>query len=316
MPNDYTKPLSAADIETAGGTTNTGTQTLTNKTLTAPKLANGGFIADANGNEGLILVTTASAVNEVTLTPAATGNAPKLAASGGDTNINLQLAGKGSGGVAPQGTGGTGHFLKQNTLNGVITSEVPSATDSTKLPLAGGVMTGYLELGGGTAFNGAKVGLIYASSMPHLQNTTTYVRVNAAYVEVNKGIYFSGQASGTGATEIFSDASNNLVHYAVTTKSNRIQCATTAVAGATFVTIASVSGIAQGQIFAVVTGMGSIIMDWDGTTLTKLAGATTLVVAGSAGGTEVAFRVSGGNLQASNGTGASKNVGCPAIHLQ
>jgi hypothetical protein len=123
--SDTTLARSSAGVITVEGveiTTNTAAQTLTNKTLTAPKLANGGFIADANGNEGLILATTASAVNEVTLTPAATGNAPKLAATGGDTNINLQLAGKGSGGVAPQGTGGTGHFLRQETANGVITS--------------------------------------------------------------------------------------------------------------------------------------------------------------------------------------------------
>jgi hypothetical protein len=57
--------------------------------------------------------------------------------------------------------------------------------------------------------------------------------------------------------------------------------------------------------------MGSAILDWDGTTLTKLAGATTLVAASSAGGTEVAFRVSGGNLQASNGTGSTKTASNP-----
>lgn len=78
-----------------------GTETLTNKTLTAPKLASGGFIADANGNEGVILVTTASAVNEITVTNAATGNAPKIAASG-ETNVDLQLDSKGTGTIKPQ----------------------------------------------------------------------------------------------------------------------------------------------------------------------------------------------------------------------
>ena len=92
-------PVSAADISAAGGATLTGTQTLSGKTLTAPKLVNGGFIADANGNESIICVTTGSAVNEVTVTNAATANAPKIAASGGDTNINLALQGKGTGNV-------------------------------------------------------------------------------------------------------------------------------------------------------------------------------------------------------------------------
>lgn len=74
-----------------------GSETLSNKTLTAPKIANGGFIADANGNEEIIFTTTASAVNEITLANAATGNAPTITASGGDTNIDLSLAPKGTG---------------------------------------------------------------------------------------------------------------------------------------------------------------------------------------------------------------------------
>lgn len=80
-------------------------QTLTNKTLTEPKIATGGFIADANGNEQIKFTTTASAINEVTLTNAAIGNNPALAATGGDTNIGLSLAGKGTGGVILGGTG-------------------------------------------------------------------------------------------------------------------------------------------------------------------------------------------------------------------
>lgn len=138
--SDTTLGRSGPGVLTVEGvevTTNTAAQTLTNKTLTAPKLANGGFIADANGNEGLILVTTASAVNEVTLTNAAAGNAPKLSATGGDTNINLQLAGKGTGGVAPQGTGGTGHLLFQTTANGVITSRALLASDIPTLAYKG-----------------------------------------------------------------------------------------------------------------------------------------------------------------------------------
>ena len=77
----------------------TGTQTLSNKTLTAPKFVNGGFIADANGNEEVIFVTTASAVNELTVTNAATTGTPSIAATGGDTNISLNLVPKGTGTV-------------------------------------------------------------------------------------------------------------------------------------------------------------------------------------------------------------------------
>ena len=73
------------------------TDTLSNKTLTAPKFANGGFIADANGNEEIIFTTTASAVNEITVANAATGNAPSITATGGDTNIDLNIGAKGTG---------------------------------------------------------------------------------------------------------------------------------------------------------------------------------------------------------------------------
>jgi hypothetical protein len=83
--------------------TDTSTSTLSNKTLTAPKFADLGFIADANGNELIILDTVASAVNEVTLANAATGGTPTLTASGGDTNISLDLVPKGTGTVKAGG---------------------------------------------------------------------------------------------------------------------------------------------------------------------------------------------------------------------
>ena len=73
------------------------TKTLTNKTLTAPKI--GTSILDTNGNELLVLTATASAVNELTYANAATGNGPTLTASGGDTNIDVSILPKGSGQV-------------------------------------------------------------------------------------------------------------------------------------------------------------------------------------------------------------------------
>ena len=72
----------------------TGVQTLTNKTLTAPILDE---INDSNGNEEIIFATTASAVNEITITNAATGNRPNIAVTGDDTNIGLSVSTKGTG---------------------------------------------------------------------------------------------------------------------------------------------------------------------------------------------------------------------------
>ena len=59
----------------------TSTDTLTNKTLTAPKIADAGFIADANGAEQIIFQTTASAVNEIEVTNSATGGNASVATS-------------------------------------------------------------------------------------------------------------------------------------------------------------------------------------------------------------------------------------------
>jgi hypothetical protein len=82
---------------TAGDVTLTGTQTLTNKTLTAPKI--GTSILDTNGNELFLLTATASAVNEITLANATTGNKPTFTATGDDTDIGVSIQPKGAGTV-------------------------------------------------------------------------------------------------------------------------------------------------------------------------------------------------------------------------
>ena len=83
-----------------GDVTLTGTQTLTNKTLTSPKI--GTSILDTNGNELALLTATSSAVNEFTIANAATGDGPTLSATG-ETNVDININPKGSG-VLKSGT--------------------------------------------------------------------------------------------------------------------------------------------------------------------------------------------------------------------
>lgn len=81
------------------------TQTLTNKTLTTPSITSPDItngINDANGAESILLTATASAINEITVVNAATGNHPSINATGDNTNINLTLSGKGTGAVNPK----------------------------------------------------------------------------------------------------------------------------------------------------------------------------------------------------------------------
>jgi len=97
--NDGTNP-DIYQIAT-GDVTLTGTQTLTNKTLTSPKI--GTSILDTNGNELFLLTATGSAVNELTYANAATGNNPSFTASG-ETNVGINLVPKGTGTVQYNGS--------------------------------------------------------------------------------------------------------------------------------------------------------------------------------------------------------------------
>ena len=120
--NDGTNP----DIDTLafgdGDVTLTGTQTLTNKTLTSPKI--GTSILDTNGNELALLTATGSAVNEITLANGATGNNPTITASGGDTNIGLALQTKGTGVIQAEDSGGNVSAVK---IAGKETIWIPAA---------------------------------------------------------------------------------------------------------------------------------------------------------------------------------------------
>ena len=132
-----------------------GTQTLSNKTLTAPKFADAGFIADANGAELLIFQTTSSAVNQIDVTNAATGNPPSFTATGGDTNIGLTLAAKGTGAinltagsdvVIPANIGltfGTGEKIEGDDTDLTVTSGAKinlSATTDVHIPQGVGLV--------------------------------------------------------------------------------------------------------------------------------------------------------------------------------
>ena len=115
--NDGTNPnIKEISLATAGTVTETGTQTLTNKTLTSPKI--GTSILDTNGAELFKLTATSSAVNEITYNNAATGNKPTFTASGDDTNIGVSIQPKGSGTVTidaltfPAADGSSGQVLQ------------------------------------------------------------------------------------------------------------------------------------------------------------------------------------------------------------
>ena len=114
-------------------------------------------IRDENGNEQLFFSTTSSAVNYVNVTNAATGNDPKIAAAGDDSNIGLQIAPKGSGELVV----GTGSAAPTITSAGAydLTLDTNSGTNSGTITITDGADgnitatpngTGVVEIGGNT----------------------------------------------------------------------------------------------------------------------------------------------------------------------
>jgi hypothetical protein len=117
----YLNGTDAVDLATVNLT---APQTLTNKTLTTPTLTSPVIneIDDSNGNEQIIFTATASAVNEVTVANAATGNDPTFTASGSDTNIGLDFIPKGTGAVTFLGTGKIQAVKEKVTVTAVATT--------------------------------------------------------------------------------------------------------------------------------------------------------------------------------------------------
>ena len=118
-----------------GDVTLTGTQTLTNKTLTSPKI--GTSILDTNGNELIKVTATGSATNELTIANAANGSAPTISATGSsDSNVNINIAPKGTGETVI-GTGAANATLTSSGAHDLIL-DTNSGTNSGTITITDG----------------------------------------------------------------------------------------------------------------------------------------------------------------------------------
>ena len=221
---DTTIARSAAGTVTIEGvevTTNTATQTLTNKTFTAPKFADLGFIADSNGNEMLIFDQVASAVNNFQISNTITGGlstvGPVLSAVGGDTNIDINITPKGAGVVninAPKlslnyasGDEGGELLLAQppnGTLGGGIT--IDAYIDRLRFFEQGGTARGfYLNLASGAAGAGTEI-LYNGFTSPSFTTSittgsTTFALLNTTATTINFGSAATTINIGGASTE-------------------------------------------------------------------------------------------------------------------
>jgi len=92
----------------------TGTETLTNKTLTSPRVNQ---ILDTNGANSVFIGPTANAVNYFAMYNSATGNRPIIYSTGSDTNVGLELRTKANAPLA----------ITSNTL-GALANFYPAST--------------------------------------------------------------------------------------------------------------------------------------------------------------------------------------------
>ena len=93
-------------------------------------------INDENGNEQIVFQTTGSAVNQFDVTNAATGNAPSISATGGDTNIDFAIIPKGSG-ETKIGTGSANATLTSSGAHDLIL-DTNSGTNAGTITLTDG----------------------------------------------------------------------------------------------------------------------------------------------------------------------------------
>ena len=99
------------------------------------------FIADESGNEQIIFQTTGSAVNQFDITNAASSGAPKLSATGDDSNIDLDLEAKGTGHVTVRGNTNPGAIqfnCESNSHGQIVKSQPHSASVTNVLTLPAG----------------------------------------------------------------------------------------------------------------------------------------------------------------------------------
>ena len=147
------------------------------------------FIADENGNEQIIFQTTSSAVNQFDVTNAATGNAPKLSATGDDSNIDLELEAKGTGHLTVRGNSNSGAIQLNCEVNthGQILQAQPHSEGVTNTML--------LPAGS-------------SSTLVSLVSTDTLTNKTLTTPVINAGADLKNGATSAGFVKFFEDSDN------------------------------------------------------------------------------------------------------------
>jgi hypothetical protein len=184
--------LGTAQTVTAAKTFNAGTL----------KIASGGDLVDANGNELIKFTATASAVNELTIANSATTASVVLSTTGSDATVNLQLAPK-AGGVHINAADGVS-FLRSGAGKAGIA--VATATD---YGITGSTLDDFLIM------NSASRDILFGKP-----GVNAYVKIPYVASAVN-GIGLVPSAT-TGATSITTFGSDSTIHLFLTPKAGDV----------------------------------------------------------------------------------------------
>ena len=226
----YTDGTNVIDASSGfGEVTLTGTETLTNKTLTSPAI--GTEILDTNAKELILLTATTDAVNEFTIANAATTNGPILSATG-ETNVPINITPKGTGDVFinPPTTGAlivsgsstqAGKIVMQadtDDSGSFVASFQPGVlTESTAytLPLAYATVAGQaLKSTTGGVLSWGTAGLAWQAV--HTSATLTAVAGNGYFIDTTSNVCNVTLPAGALGDEV------TLVDYAGTFDSNNL----------------------------------------------------------------------------------------------
>ena len=184
--NDGTNP-DIVDIG-MGDVTLTGTQTLTNKTLTTPII--GTSILDTSSNELFKLTATGSATNEFTVANAPNSSGPTLSATGSsDSNIDINITPKGTGKIA---------------LDGIKWPNADGDADQILTTDGSGVLS-FVDNSGGTSWQAV-----------HTSATLSAVAGNGYFIDTTSNVCNVTLPAGTLGDEV------TLVDYAATFDSNAL----------------------------------------------------------------------------------------------
>lgn len=170
------------------------------------------FIGDENGNEQIIFQTTSSAVNQIDVTNAATGNGPSITATGGDTNIDLNLSGKGSGVTAIGGAATVAGTVYATGNIGLDSTDYIAWTNNTQLDFyVNGANDMRLESDGDLHVDGDVVAFSTTiASDPRLKENVEQVTDAVAKVEQLTGYTFDYKHGGSSAGVMSTDVAQVL----------------------------------------------------------------------------------------------------------